>query len=249
MGRRELKLSFNPTYQNSIAIDFARQRSKLTLTEVLNNYIGYTACLSDEVKSDLLSFIDKEIQARELLKKNCEGALHFNELESQITQLNGLKLIITNYNSNDEDSKEHTLAQIPLRNGYLQYPRKWLLVNPESAKEFDCAYVLECYNGSRWGINHYVYFDNLREMSKEFQNQIVTEVLRVYPEFQRVLDMQVQLIYKEGEPKTVGNALNLEEWAESPVIGVFRIQNSFEIRARQSTEPNYLPPSLAEVVR
>lgn len=249
MGRRELKLSFNPTYQNSIAIDFARQRSRLPLTEVLNNYITYTACLSGDVKSDLIAFIDKEIQARELLKKNCEGALRFNELESQIEQFNGLKSLITNYDSFAENNNEQTLNQISLRNGYLKYPREWLLVNPEAAKECDCAYVLECCNGSRWGIKHYVYFENLREMSEEFKDQVVTEVLRVYPDFQRVVDMQVQLIYKEGEPKTAGNALNLAEWAESPVIGVFRIQNSFEVRARQAKEPNYLPPALAEIVR
>ena len=37
MARYNLKLSFNPTYDNSYIIDDARKKSKYTLTQIMNN--------------------------------------------------------------------------------------------------------------------------------------------------------------------------------------------------------------------
>lgn len=246
MGRRDLKLSFNPTYQNSFVIEEARHKTKLPLTQIINNYIDYTTNLQEPVRKELLSFIDSEIQVKERLKQNCSDKLHYNDLLSQIAQLNGLKNLIINYGEIDYESE---FKNIQMLDGILKCPKSWNIVNPDEANNSACAYVIECMHGRKLGIPHFVYFDGLHEIDDIFIEKVISAILNVFPDFQRIVNMQVELVYAKDKPHAPAYALNLEEWVNSPKIGVFRIMTTTEIKAQRTYNPHINPSTDAEIVK
>lgn len=245
MARHNLKLSFNPTYDNSYIIEDARRKSKLTLTQVMNNYITYTSGLDEAVSRPILSVIDDEIGGRKNLLKGA-GTVQANNIVSQIKQLEGLRSLLTVYWSPDNSED---FQKIKLKKGHLKCPLDWLLINPQDAPTSSRAYVVECLNASRYNIPHYVYFDDLKERNEDFYKKVENEIVKVYPEFQKVIDKQVEAEYEEGEPQTFAHITNLEEYSSAPTIGIFLIETSAEIRERRTWDTSYQPPANAEVVR
>ena len=239
--RRDLKMSFNPTLRNKEVLDLAKSNSRLPLTEIIG--------LSDKVKKTLLSLIDSEIQELQNQLENLSyNDIRRDDVKSKLNEWYGLRDIVTNYLRHADDNDDG-MQHVDLKQGYLRCPSDWLLVNPDDAPNSTRAYVMECHEGSRYGIPHYVYFDELKELNESFTNMVTNAILQAYPDFQRVIDMQVEPEYEPGKPQSYAYIVNKVEYFASPWIGVFPIKTHAEVLQWRQYDPTYNPPAGAEIIR
>lgn len=239
------KISFNPSNDNYFILQDARNRTALPLTTILNNYIDFTTSLDPSIKNPLIEYIDQEIDSRKKLQSH-ESQLMAQNLEIQITQLIGLKNLLINYSIVKETKH---LKRINLKEGYLQYPGDWILVNPDDAYKYMRAYVVECRNSEKYNIPHFIYFDDLRERDKEFYNIVENAIVEIYPDFQKIIDSQISAEYKDGEAKTYYNITNKEAYFSAPAVGIFLVETLPEIREMRLRDPKYVPPANIQIIK
>ena len=239
------KISFNPSYENYYILQDARNRTALPLTTILNNYIDFTTSLDPSIKTPLVEYIDQEIISRKKIQ-SYESKLMAQNLELQITQLTGLKNLLINYSSTKE---MYCLEKINLKEGFLQYPKDWILVNPDDANKHMRAYVVECRNSEKYKIPHYIYFDDLCERDESFYKKVESEIVKIDPKFKKIIEMQVNAEYKDGEARNYWNITNKDEYFEAPTIGIFLVQTLPEIREIRLWDPKYVPPANIQIIK
>ena len=66
------------------------------------------------------------------------------------------------YETHEEKDEEPTMKKIKLADGYLIIPSDWIIVNPERAEHCRYAAVLECRNSAKYGVPHFIYFNDFR---------------------------------------------------------------------------------------
>lgn len=106
------------------------------------------------------------------------------------------------------------MRRIDMRGKRLYIPDSddWYVLNDQHAAISDEATIVEVKDGSRFGIPHFVYFDN----GETATNLIDEKILDVFPEYREVLARQVKPLYDAD-----GNFLNANEYARSPIRGYF----------------------------
>ena len=64
------------------------------------------------------------------------------------------------------------LKKLEIKNGYIQYPEDWVILNPNKAKDCSSACVVECKNNP--DIPHYLFFTNKTrdEYNKAFYDEV-----------------------------------------------------------------------------
>ena len=140
------------------------------------------------------------------------------------------------------DDSEYNYIEIS--NGCFKYPNDWLLINPEDAPDANYVFVIECRNSQKYSIPHYVYFSD-KEVEHDY---IVASCLNKYPEFQLVIDKQVDVLYEKGKPHIPRYIINQKEWLNAPTIGTFMIERTSEIKEIRQWNLSYQPPAGAEIL-
>lgn len=94
-------------------------------------------------------------------------------------------------------------------------PSSWVVVNEDYASQSDEAIIVEVRNGKRYGIPHFIFFDD--SANKKGEREIDEAISRVYPQYrQTVINNRVTPKYD-----STGKLINADEWARSPATGYF----------------------------
>ena len=140
--------------------------------------------------------------------------------------------------------EERKMVQVNLKDGVLEVPEDFIILNPEVAQNSTKAWVRECRNSAAYDIPHFVY---LVEEGKEIWNEDTTEEIsklccEKWPKFKEVvLDKQVVgvewnrekgIIYDTATGKDV-----TEEWEKAPNIGDFPVKRNDDVDS--PIEPPY----------
>ena len=133
---------------------------------------------------------------------------------------------------------------LPIYGRTIKIPADWIVLNENDAEEYTDAFVLECSNTRFYGLPHFLMFYDSRaynmndksSYSKDFEKMFYQRVLKVYPEFQIVLDSQVETRVVNGRIE------GLEEWGKSPIIAIFPIKTSRDLKRIREQDKDYVPP-------
>ena len=197
---------------------------KKEIVKTLNSLLGYYH-LQKLTSTNDLPFLREELSE------------HEKYLENLISIFGG-----QNHENWPESDKKRLIHMIDGRT--IKIPVDWIVLNEDDAEEYTDAFVLECSNTRFYGLPHFLMFYDSRaynmndksSYSKDFEKLFYKRVLKVYPEFQIVLDNQVETRVVNGRIE------GLEEWGKAPIIAIFPIKTSEEISRIREWDKDYVPP-------
>ena len=129
------------------------------------------------------------------------------------------------YELQEENEEKPKMKKIKLADGYLIIPSDWIIVNPEKAEDSRYAAVLECRNSVKYGIPHFIYFNNERYVSgytERMRDEFFSLCKKAWPKFEEIqmLSEANQLV---PDPENKGKYVNVEAHLAAPIIGLFHI--------------------------
>lgn len=113
--------------------------------------------------------------------------------------------------------------KVEIPTGYVRVPSDWVRIQVlEDESEADCICVVETMNGNKLGIPHFVFpYCNYEGITDEEQEKIYAKIAEIEPNFQKkVLNCRVKLV-KNNQ----GRIVNVEEWMQAPLPGIFKIKS------------------------
>lgn len=247
------KLTIDLLGRNKEVLEKIKNERKVPYGNTINSLISTFCEIPEVVKKELLFFAETRI--KELYKEmDAAGECLFKELDEQsqsylkiATFLNDGKKI-----SVEKLKEEPVLKKYPIKNGILICPNNWIIVNPEKADAMMYAGVVECRNAEKFGkenfgvkIPHFLFFSEkkyAREYDAYFLKYINEMCVRAWPNFQKVIDSQIEAI---DDPERPGYQINADEWMKAPIIGHFAVYEQGD----KAYGSNYKPPFGARIVR
>lgn len=142
------------------------------------------------------------------------------------------------YEIEEEKDEEPTMRKIKLADGYLIIPSDWIIVNPERAENCRYAAVLECRNSAKYGVPHFIYFNNFRyacDYTDHMEAEFYSLCKKAWPKFSEIQELSEKnkLV---PDPENKGQYLNADAHLAAPIIGLFHIE---EQGSRAHGEPPY----------
>lgn len=121
------------------------------------------------------------------------------------------------------------MVKYDIADGYVTVPANWIVANPRDA--LNCRYVgvVEVKNGhlfnKPYGAPHILFFSKIpiNQISETDRNRLFARCISCWPDFIRVLDMQI-----EPEYDSSGRMTNSDKWSEAPKADIFPILESTE---------------------
>lgn len=212
-----------------------RASNSLIINNLVEKVLGCPNSLNDEIVKSLKSLLGHY------------NLLILNEkqdfiLEDYNKKTKALKEIIMLFNAYKIQKDNYYMRKISLGyNRSIIFPNDWVLLNAQDALNSSEAYVVECRNHGKYNIPHFLYLGNNSEMkdgdyTKEFRTKLYEIILNIYPDFQIVLNNQVDLNIIEGK------ITNSADYEKAPTIGIFKIIDSVQLKKIHECDKKYEPP-------
>lgn len=240
---KPIKISADITADNNNLLDSRRKYLGIKKSTTINELIATFCNIPESVKQDMIGYCKNKLK-QDYSKMNIVGDFEMEELKKEISSLEQIAKFLN-------DGKEITVKEvlstpnmqtIAIKNGSVLYPAEWIIVNPEIAQQCEYAGVIECRNGSKLGIPHFLYFSKQRMISDSEIEQLHNLCIQKWPKFkEKVLDKQVTLI---PDSNNFGEYINAEDYLAAPIIGYFNIAREGD----PSLPPNYKFPSGAKII-
>ena len=145
-----------------------------------------------------------------------------------------------------------TIKRLSIKNGILEFDHRFIVVNPESAKESEYACVIECRNGHKYGsehfgipIPHFLFLCN-EKYGCDYNDDLIEEMHQACSDkwhyFKDVLANQIDPI---DDPNHCGYMLNADEWDKAPTIGYFAVYEESDPLFKY----HYIPSFPVKIIR
>lgn len=229
LDAKSCKFTLNVTGDNKEILDELTENYMLKYGPMINKIIG--------------TFCRMPLKIRKVFEKVClaecekltieighteENSYHREPLEKERDfYIEILKLMNGgNYQVTDEKEESSSLIKIKLSDGYLLIPSDWIVVNPESAETCRYAAVLECRNSLKYGVPHFVYFNNYKyacDYTEHMEEEFFSLCRKAWPRFSEIQELSEKnrLV---PDPDNKGQYLNVDAHLAAPIIGVFHIE-------------------------
>lgn len=218
---------------------FLTNKKKASNSLIVNNLIkkilGCPNSLSVEIIKSLNSLV--EHYSLLLFNKNHDRFI-IEDYNKKIELLNEIIMLFNTYKTTKEDK----MRKIKLSNNRsIVFPENWIIINKENALKSTEGYVLECRNHEKYNIPHFLILGDEKAMkngeyTNEFKTNFYKRILDVFPDFQYVLDNQIESVMKNGKIE------NYDEYESSPTIGIFKVINSEDLKKMRIFDKRYEPP-------
>lgn len=225
MGRKRIKdlesykFSFDIGGENKLVLDNLTEKFNAKYGPIINMLITMFCRMPEDIKESFLDFCTLKKIELEKQQKDEDIYWRMDIEEKKEYYLNIAKIINggVDLKFNDRDNR---MKKIELKEGYLTYPSDWILLNSGMANQCYYAGVVECRNSEKYGVPHFVFFSD-ENYDDAFCEKINKMCVKAWPEFQKIIEMQVEPIF---DPEKPGRCINVEEHLASPYIGHFHIQ-------------------------
>lgn len=222
-----------------------------TYTQIVNNMIKTFGNLPDALRCELGAFVAAMYETK-VEEYGTAFGYHKEELDKQIASCKHILDFLNFSVPVNVDETNSALATHLMKDGYLVCPENWIIVNPEAASNSMYACVLECRNFEAFGnthfgrpIPHFVCYTSVKygkDFDDAFYNDFSRLCVQAWPDFNTVLDMQVEPVKDPDKP---GRVLNEKEWVNAPTLGFFAVYEEGDpVRPH-----DYEPPYGARIVR
>lgn len=112
------------------------------------------------------------------------------------------------------------MHRINMENGYIVYPKDWVVTDYKNPNECKYAGVVSIRNQKEYGIPIFLFFSEkkINLLSAEDQKEILKSCESKHKEFETIQKRQIMPSYNSK-----GELLNGDLWAKAPIIGIFPI--------------------------
>ena len=182
--------------------------------------------LDDTVKSDLVSFCkEQELKTRRNL--NMYNGFSFKKMLSIADQFEKLAYMYNNFTVPVASltERKYGYSNTKLKNGFAVYPDDWIVLNEEEAENCSYAYVIEMANREgKYNFPHFIFFSDMENVRKLDNGKIYSMAIKAYPDFIKVLSMQVDAKFSDPDDKGITYLINGDLFKQAPNIGIFKIE-------------------------
>lgn len=242
IGKKKVSIDFSePEYK--LMVEKAKKEGKSN-SAVINSLVSLILRLSPDVADMIGSYCYEEYQ-KETAKLEQQSGYERNETQKRADQF----YTVSSYFGIDRDSykKKTGMCFTFLKNGYVTYPKDWIILENVFGPTDDCMYAgcVECRNAGKYNIPHFIFFCNQKyanEYSDEMVEKIYAACARAYPEFKKLFNMQVPNPNLKSQE-------SLKKWNDAPCFGIFHIIEKDDPLYWHNGQPNYKPPYGAMIVR
>ena len=243
---KSCKFSMDVSGDNKEVLDELTSNYMSKYGPMINKIIGTFCRMPKSIKKVIEKACLAEYNRLTAELEHTEEEFHRKPLEQERdSYFEILKLINGGiYEIEEEAEEEATMKKIKLADGYLIIPNDWIVVNPEQAENCRYAAVLECRNSTKYGVPHFIYFNNCRyvnEFTDSMEENFYQLCKKAWPKFSEIKELsdKNRLV---PDPDNKGQYLNAEAHLKAPTIGLFSIQE-------QGENPFDEPPYGAMIVR
>ena len=248
--KKSRKISADIDEQTNQIISNIRLHTYMPISRIIEVAIKSTFGLSTETKKEVISHLNVLAGHYQLMENfNSETDFIRESFHTKYTEVKSLIDTISCY-PHHTDSSEQPLKYITMDHGkrYIQYPSDWVVINPEEANSYNLAFVIECTRSSMYNIPHFLFFcdETAREennFTPEFKEPLFDKICEIYHDFKIIRENQ----YTVARDSTGMMVLD-SKYQIRPVIGMFKIIDSNELKEMQAIDKNYTPVANALVV-
>lgn len=222
------KFSLFISGDNKETLDELTDNYQLKYGPMINKIIGIFCRMPRAVKKVFETTCNSEYKrlTKEISQANDD--FHKKALEEEKNLYYEILRLINNgkYKISEEISANNIMKKIEIADGYLIIPADWIVVNQEQAKYCRYAAVLECKNSDRYNVPHFIYFNNCKyanQYTESLEKDFYKLCEKKWDRFSEIekISNDSQLI---PDPNNEGHYLNLDEYLQSPIIGLFSIE-------------------------
>lgn len=234
MGRKLLReldshrFSVDIGGQNKKILDTLADKLNMKYSPTINRIITAFCVMSPEVKQAFLDFCLSQCTTISNLQTN-EGEIGKAYLERQKEQYLEIARLINGGAELKIETKAR-MKRIKLKNGYLEIPSDWIILNENEGHLYSYAGVIECRNSAKYNIPHFVFLNEHKygcDYTEELYHRVHKMCIEAWPNFSEIIKKQVIPI---PNPEQSGSYLNAEEFMSAPTIGYFHLPESTETK-------------------
>jgi hypothetical protein len=213
----------------------------ISVSNIANDCVGYTLGLNKNLKNELLSFLNgykSQVESNLVLLGDANG-YRAKDLRNQLSDIDGLKKVITNYGYNYDSNIETQYITLKMKdNKSISFPGDWVVCNPDEVEKSTNAFAVECLNRDKYNLPIFLYFSNLDYThTEEIEPIVIQSCLDVYPDFIKIINAQVKA--KHENPDKPWLITNADEFYKAPNIGVFPVYTSTNLNELGDKEVPY----------
>ena len=242
-SKKKVSIDFGmPEYK--LMIDYAQKKNQSN-SMVINELVSTFIPLSTSMRKELNEFCgNKLIEClNRLQNKNGFEAQDINVEAAQ------WKALVKYFSVDNVDLPKANMKKMMLKNGYCIFPNDWIILGNICGEPEDCMYagVVESRNSAIYGIPHFLFFCDkkyAREYDEELKAKVYAECERVFPQFKKLFNMQINLTIEEEKDMD-----KMAEWEKAPCFGLFHLVEKGDPMYWNALRPDYIPPAGAMIVR
>ena len=234
------------TKKKKISIDFLLPEYSLLSRQAKANGQS-NSCIINELVGTFLPLVPE-------LKKYLECISELQRLSGYESQdiaivASQWKTLENYFHVNVENLPNTNMKKIQLKDGYCIVPKDFVILGDIFGRPEECLYagVVESRNSKTYGIPQFLFFCNTkyaREYTDELEAKVYKECEKVFPEFKKLYNMQIDL-----KPEEENDENRIAEWDKAPRFGMFHLVEKGDPVYWNSLNPNYNPPYGAMIVR
>lgn len=212
---------------------------------IINELVGTFLPLVPELKKELATYCaDKYLECISELQR-----LSGYESQDIAIVASQWKTLENYFHVNVENLPNTNMKKIQLKDGYCIVPKDFVILGDIFGRPEECLYagVVESRNSKTYGIPQFLFFCNTkyaREYTDELEAKVYKECEKVFPEFKKLYNMQIDL-----KPEEENDENRIAEWDKAPRFGMFHLVEKGDPVYWNSLNPNYNPPYGAMIVR
>lgn len=232
--------------ENRHILEAKKKKDGWKLGETVNTLIATFGLLPDDIRNELLSHVKQQL--RTLIEQMDQaGTCELAALSANAQKYLQIAAYLNNGQSLSLESIKNELLfkKITIQNGILICPKNYVAVNPEEALTNEYACVLECRNAALYGVPEYLIHCDRKygcDFDDSYREMLIQKVIDYDPDFQKIIDIQVDPIM---DPEQPGRILNATAYQHAPTIGFYNIYEHGD----PIYPVDYRPSNGAEIIR
>ena len=217
------KFSIDISGDNKRTLDSITAKKNIKYGPAINAIIRTLCCMPNGIKNTLTRVCESEYKRLNDLIANTDEGYFCSQYEEERDFY--LEMLTLMHGGNYRIETTETMKKIRLLDGYLIIPNDWIVLNPERAEHSRYAAVLEARNYVKFGVPHFVYFNNFQyagDYTDHMKNDFMRLCRKAWDGFANIeaLSNKNQLV---PDPENPGTYLNIDANLKAPIIGLFGI--------------------------
>lgn len=245
-GKTRLSIDIdNPIYKD--LSDYVNQEnsrwtdpSNLTKGFVINDAVKNLVSINDKTSKELYDFCVRQarihednahqVNASQFSEGSNTDTHFFQDEELEIAnQFRNLAHMYNHYSTfqPDTDSRIKDMKRINIKDGYVVFPKDWVILNWGNPNTSENVFVIEVVDlKNQYKMPHFIFFDESMKTVEAQKKMIFKKAAEAYPKFGEILKMEVEPIYGEEDERGIRKVLNYEEYMNAPKSLIFQIADA-----------------------